>query len=69
MTSSSAAISASSSAAVLFAAIDADAFTFVPSPATTSTLTRPSRAHAATDTASSPFSSRSCRPASRAIVA
>ena len=59
MTSSSAAIPASSPAAVTLAAIDADAFTFVPSPATTSTLTRPSRAHAATEDASSPFSSRS----------
>ena len=59
MTSSSAAIPASSSAPVLLAAIDADAFTFVPSPATMSTLTRSSRAHAATEDASRPFSSRS----------
>ena len=41
------------------AAIDALALTFVPSPATTSTLTRPCFAHAASDATSSPFTAPS----------
>ncbi len=59
--STSAAISFSSSAmpiwscsAVTFAAIEAFALTFVPSPATTSTRTRPSFAHATSDCTSRP---------------
>src|SRR5215472_6795339 len=52
---SSSPISTSSCAAVALAAIDALALTFVPSPATTSTLTRPCAAHATSDWTSSPF--------------
>ena len=62
-------ISSSSCPAVAPAAIDAFAFTFVPSPATTSTLTRPCAAHAASDATSSPFNGPSCRVTNRATVA
>ena len=62
-------MSSPSCSAVAFAAIDAFALTLVPSPAATSTRTRPSRAHATSDCTSSPFSGSLCRPANRAIVA
>ena len=65
---SSSAIWVSSCSAVAFAAIDALAFTFVPSPATTSTATRPPRAHATSDATSSPFTASSWRVTNRAIV-
>jgi hypothetical protein len=58
-----------SCSAVAFAAIDAFALTFVPSPAATSTRTRPSRAHATRDCTSSPFSGSLCRTVNRAFVA
>jgi hypothetical protein len=53
---------------VTLAAIEALARIFVPSPAATSTVTRPSRAHAVTDAASSPLTAVSCRARNRAMV-
>ena len=49
-------------------AIDALAFSFVPSPAVTSRLTRPSRAQAFTDSGSSPATAAACRRANAAHV-
>jgi len=67
--SSSAVMSSPSCPAVALAAIDAFALTLVPSPAITSTRTRPSRAHAARDCTSSPLSGSLCRVTNRAHVA
>jgi len=62
-------MSRSSCSAVAFAATGAFAFTFVPSPATTSTLTRPCFAHATSEATSSPFTAFSWRDTNRATVA
>ena len=68
ITASSSLISASSCAAVMLAAIGALAFSLVPSPATRSRLTRPSRAHARTDSGSRPLIASRFRRVKPAIV-
>ena len=59
----------SSSSSVRLAALEALAFTFVPSPATRSTVTSPSRAHTASTCTNKPVSASRCRRTKRAAVA
>ena len=59
----------SSSSSVRLAALEALAFTFVPSPATRPTVTRPSRAQIASTCTNRPVSGSLCRRAKRATVA
>ena len=68
ITASRSLIWASSCAAVMLAATGALAFSLVPSPATSSRLTSPSRAHARTDSGSSALIASRFRRVNSAIV-
>ena len=68
MRACSSATCASSCSLVRFPAIDALAFSFVPSPATTDRSTRPSAAHALTDSGSSPSTAATLRRTNLATV-
>jgi len=68
MKASGSAICAWSCPAVTLEAIEAFAFSFVPSPAVTSRLTRPSLAQARTDSGSSPATAAACRRTNAAHV-